>query len=66
MTVSSEKTAEAFWTLYQTMPNEVQNDLKKRIIRAGSRSGERVDFQQLATKGWSEKQRTYSREELYD
>ncbi len=66
MTVSSEQTAEAFWTLYQTMPNEVQNDLKKRIVRAGSRSEERVDFRQLATKGWPEKQHTYSREELYD
>ena len=66
MHLSPQQTAEAYWLLYQTLPDNVQEEVKQRITRRAKSDKTRVDFRQLATKGWDSESRTYGRDELYD
>ena len=66
MNLSPQQTAEAYWLLYQTLPDEVQEEVKQRITRLTKSNKTHVDFRQLATKGWGSENRTYKRDELYD
>lgn len=66
MNLSPQQTAEAYWLLYQTLPDEVQEEVKQRITRTAKSGRAHIDFRQLATEGWNNEKRTYKRDELYD
>lgn len=66
MNLSPQQTAEAYWLLYQTLPDDVQEEVKQRITGRSTLDKTHVDFRQLATKGWDSGNQTYKRDELYD